>query len=422
MSFLDLFTHPIYRAPMWGTLFMCVASSLIGVVLFLRKKTLLSETLSHAAFPGIVFFLLFFERASFFIAAIGAFISSFFAEKLTHFLQDKRKVNPDSALCFTLSLFFGAGVFLLSILQAVSPSKTTTAQSLLFGQAATMTDIHIVFYGSLALVSIAFFYLGFYQIQSAVFDFSFSKSIGISVGKIDRLFNILFLLSLILGIRSVGVVLMSAMLIAPAVTARQFTNRLHRLLILSSFFAAMSGVLGNWIAMEKSLPTGPIIVLVATFFAFFSLLFAPKRGLVFQKMRIFLFHLRCGKENALKTIWKKGALSPKELKEYIPLNAFLIYGLLFSLKREGFLEKKDHQYRLTQDGSQKASHIVRLHRLWELYLSDVLNMHIEKVHGPAEEMEHILTPDLERRLTRLLKNPTLDPHLQPIPEKGEALE
>ncbi|HSX13665.1 MAG TPA: metal ABC transporter permease [Chlamydiales bacterium] len=430
MSLLDFFTDPVLRAPSWGTLFMCVASSLMGVLLFLQKKTLLSEALSHATYPGVCIAVMLlgifapsYESMSLIAVLVGALISAFLALKMIHVLQKKMAV--DSALCFVLALFFGIGTVAVSFMQTILPTCTKRIQMLLFGQAATMTDIHIVLYGSLAVI-VAFVLVSiFHPLRAVLFDREFSNSLGLRVNGVERIVFWLLLLSLILGIRSVGLVLMSGMVIAPAVAARQFTNHLHKMLVLGAFFGALSGVLGNILSVvgtialssetkTLTLPTGPMIVLVGGTIAFLSLLFAPGKGWVFRKLRIGSFRLRCIEENVLKCLWKKGALSKKELKYSFGHSLLLV---LHSLKKHGWIQKEDGLFHLTIDGHRKASSIVRLHRLWELYLAKMLKVHSEKIHKTAEEMEHILTPDIEERLTQLLSNPAKDPHHQPIPEK-----
>jgi manganese/zinc/iron transport system permease protein len=92
---------------------------------------------------------------------------------------------------------------------------------------------------------------------------------------------------------------------------------------------------------------------------------------------------------------------------------------LTRLARNGWVEKaKSGCYRLTIDGIHRAAYIIRLHRLWEVYLADYLGIGAERVHRSAEEMEHIITPEIETELTRLLKDPKIDPHHQPIPPLG----
>ncbi len=433
MNVIDFFTDPVLRAPTWGTLFMCVASSLMGVILFLKKKTLLSESLSHATYPGIVIGVivsgLFFPDWAFGAVLIGAFLTSLFALKLISFLQDKQKMSPDAALCFVLALFFGIGIVAVSAMQSILPAYQSQVQTLLFGQSATMTDIHIALYGSLTCLVISFVWIAFYPIQGVVFDRDFSESIGIPVSFLEKMIFWLLLLSLIFGMRSVGVVLMSGMVIAPAVAARQFTNSLYKMFFLSALFGALSGLLGNFLSVVGSialssetekltLPTGPMIVLVGGSFAFFSLLFAPEKGLIFRKLRVWAFRLRCIEENILKGMWKRGHQTKIAMRASFGISPLALFFSLKRLLRQGWIVYEEGTYRLTMDGFQKAASIVRLHRLWELYLANMLKLQSEKIHKTAEEMEHILTPDIEERLTLLLANPTQDPHQQPIPNRG----
>ncbi len=409
---MNFFTDPVLRAPTWGCIFMCIASSLMGVLIFLRKRSLLSESLSHAAYPGAclgvcLFALLFPQQEEWTFLAVlgGAFLSSMLGLKAIQHLE--KTVKTDAALCFVLSVFFGFGVVIASGMQSELPAWYKQIQMLLFGQAATMSDMHIWIYGSLAVVVAFFLFFTFRPLQAALFDRDFCLSAKIPIAALERIQFWLLLLSLIVGIRSVGVVLMSGMVIAPAVAARQFTDRLQLIFLLAAIFGGLSGLVGNYLSVLANLPTGPMIVLVATAIALFALLFAPKRGLLFRFVRILLFRLRCLEENILKGIWKKGRFSEK--------SSLIVRTALWRLKREGWLSD---QLELTRDGKLKAAAIVRLHRLWELYLTQRLGFQVEKVHRTAEEMEHILTPEMEVTLTKLLENPKHDPHHQPIPEKS----
>jgi manganese/zinc/iron transport system permease protein len=411
---IHFFTDPVLRAPTWGCMLMCIASSLMGVLIFLRKRSLLSETLSHSTYPGaclgaFCFALLFPQHEEWAFLAVlgGGFISSLLGLKAIDFLEQKAKVRSDAALCFVLAVFFGIGIVIASAMQRTFPTWYKQVQMLLFGQAATMSDVHIWIYGGLACFVALFLYLTYRPLQAFLFDREFSSTIGLPVQLLERISFWLLLLSLIVGIRSVGVVLMSAMVIAPAVAARQFTNRLHLLFLLAALFGAMSGLLGNYFSVLFHLPTGPAIVLVGSTFAFVSLCLAPKRGLLFRSLRIVSFKIRCIEENILKRAWVKGRAS---------LGSSWIENIaLWRIQRAGWVTKS---LELTLDGKRKAASIVRLHRLWELYLTESLGLQGEKVHRTAEEMEHILTPEMEERLTALLANPKHDPHQQPIPERG----
>lgn len=404
---LDFFTDPVLRAPIWGCILMCIASSLLGVVLVLQKKSLLSESLSHAAYPGAclgIALFSFWEEGAFLGVLGGALLSSLLGLKMIHKLEGQ-KVAPDAALTFVLAVFFGIGIVVTSWMQASMPILSRQTQMLLFGQAATMQDLHIWMYGALAVTVAAFLALTFRPLQATLFDPAFAKSARLPVGALEKIIFWLLALSLILGIRSVGVVLMSGMVIAPAVAARQYSHRLHIIFPLAAFFGAISGLLGNVLSVMADVPTGPAIVLTGTAIALCSLLGAPHRGLLFRLYRMGAFRLRCIEENILKGLWKN-----RDMQAHSFIEKFAFW----RLRRQGWIFKG----RLTADGHKKASSIVRLHRLWELYLTEELGFDVEKVHRTAEEMEHILTKEMEERLTRLLEDPKQDPHQQPIPERG----
>lgn len=442
-AFLEYFSDPILRAPTIGCMLMCLSAALVGVIAYLKKQSLLGEALSHASYPGVILGVvlgggLFSNSGDWFwiptLSMIGAFVTALLALYFIHILERSFKIRSDSALCFILSSFFGIGVTLASRVQFTHTSLYTQSLNYLYGQAATMTDIHIVIYGVLSLLIITVVLIFYKELKVLTFDRDYAKSLGLHVNLIDTVVLILLTLAIVVGIRSVGVVLMSAMLIAPAVAARQYTHRLLYMLIIAGCFGMISGLLGNILSVEiteylqtlypnerLALPTGPMIVVVATGICLFSLLFAPERGLVTRLIRIGLFRYRCLSENLLKCMWRLGKdqlFTLKEISRYQASSSVYLRFVVSRLETHGWVEKVGSRYRLTTDGVYRAAHIVRLHRLWEVYLADYLGVGAERVHKSAEEMEHILTPELELELTVLLKDPKLDPHQQPIPPRN----
>jgi manganese/zinc/iron transport system permease protein len=438
MSFWDYFTDPVLRAPTLGSMLMCLASSLIGAVIFLRKRSLLGETLSHAAYPGVVMSVVVvaacFPRSDDALSygvLVGAFLTALLGLWVVDRMEKKLSVKSDAALCFVLSVFFAVGVLIASRIQTTHSLWYQQIQVFLYGQTATMTDIHIVIYGALAVAILLSLVLLYRLIAITYFDREFGATLGIPVRFVDTALFFLLILAVVIGIRSVGVVLMSGMLIAPAVAARQLTHRLSRFFILSALFGVTSGFLGSYFSLEIpswiphegrfSLPTGPMILLCAGAFCFLSLFFAPKRGVISRGLRILRFQTECRMENLLKQLWKKGvdgSLSIREIAKQQKISHLRARLLTFRLKWQGWVEQKGRGIVLSATGHARASRIVRLHRLWEVYLVTYLGQGIEKVHRSAEEMEHILTPELEKELTELLNNPKQDPHHQPIPERG----
>ena len=176
----------------------------------------------------------------------GAFLTALLGLWTIHLLEKNLRVPGDAALCFVLSTFFGVGLTVSSEVQFSYTSLYKQALTYLFGQAATMTDSDIAIYGFFAGGIILVIFIFYKELKVLIFDRQYAISLGIPVKAMDTLLFILVTLSIIIGIRSVGVVLMSAMLIAPAVAARQFTNRLSILFILAASFAMISEFLGNY--------------------------------------------------------------------------------------------------------------------------------------------------------------------------------
>lgn len=441
---LLFFTDAVLRAPTIGCMLMCLTAALVGVIVFLQKQSLLGEALSHAAYPGVVIGVL---VAAFFgftdqnpsstavLTLCFAFLTALFGLYCIHFLVKRMKIRTDSALCFILSSFFGVGLTLASQVQFSYTALYRQIQTYIYGQAATMTDVHSYIYGFFSLIIILVICFFYRDLCVMTFDSDYAKSLGIKVKSINTLVFFLIALAVVMGIRSVGVVLMSAMLIAPAVAARQYTNKLYYMFPIAGLFGLISGFLGNYASVEINnvlarmypgerliIPTGPMIVMISSLICLFSLFFAPERGWLLRLARMQKFRSRCILENLLKTIWRHCDLkndlliSFNTIEKYQSFSPFYLRYLLFKLCRSGFLEKTNGDaYKLTNTGKLRAEKIIRLHRLWEVYLAGYLGVNVERVHRNAEEMEHILTPELERELTLLLKDPKKDPHHQPIP-------
>lgn len=420
--FLYLF-DPVLRAPTWASMLLALSAALLGVPLFLRRQSLLGETLAHATYPGITFAVVFLaltgRALSPSVLLIGAFASALGGMGVMHVLTSRFGVKRDAALCFILASFFGLGLLIASIIQQTHPLAYAQIQSSLFGSVATCVDGELLPYALFGAGVGLFFVLFHKEVLLFSFDADFAVCGVRGIRRVRALLFILVVLAVVLGIRSVGVVLIAAMLIAPPVAARQWTDVLSKLLIFSGLVGVLSGWMGVYLSTLFSLPTGPVIVLVASFFAFASLLFAPKRGLGIRYLRIWRFRILCLQENLLKAIWRKapkGALPWTQVRELLDLSPFLMRWTLFRLRKKGWLiQREGRGIQLTCKGRARGARIVRLHRLWEVYLVSALGMGQEKVHRSAEEVEHLLTPELEAQLAESLRHPTLDPHKQPIP-------
>lgn len=418
---------------------MCMATAMVGVVAVLRRRALVGETLAHATYPGVLFV------ASFIIAwgfrgeeevaggwmALGAAVTAWLGYVALTYLESW-KVRPDSALCFILASFFGVGLLCASRLQVVSAKWYRIGQTYLFGQAATLTDRDVWIYLALALAVSILLWVFYRDILTVCFDREFAACIGIPLRMTEAILSVLLVASIVIGLRSVGLVLMSAMLIIPAVTARQWAQSLGKIFCLAAIFGLSAGFLGIVGSVEGSqylssggkplvLATGPMIVMAALSLCLISLLLAPERGLVAKMQRQLRFQKKCEEENLLKDLWNAPAHQKdlRTLSKMMGRSLFRIRWLCWRLYRQGWVVYSSPEHvTLTSDGQKRGAWVVRLHRLWELYLVDALGLGVERVHRSAEEMEHLLTPEIESKLSALLQQPKWDPHHQPIPSEG----
>ncbi len=439
-TFGELFTDPIFMAPTIASCLMCLVSSLVGVLVFLRRRSLLGEAISHATYPGIAMAIII--QATFFpnfgesfpiLIFVGGALSGFLGMKCIQYLEERFSVSSDIALCFVLSSFLGIGILFASRLQFSYPVWYQKVQMYLYGQAATLISIHIWIYTGLTAFVIFLFLLCYYPIKWNTFDPLFSKISGVKVKWIDRLFLFLLLFSILIGMRSVGVILMAGMLIIPAVAARQMTKKLSSMLFVAGGVGICSAIFGNYLSIyiplmmyrkdptwKIVLPSGPLILIVGALIAFIVLLFAPDRGLVFRAWRRGQFQMRCLLENITKDLCKRGkGLSFSELHKLHSMNRLYLKLSLRRLVKKKWLQKTEGIYTLTPYGEIKGTRIIRLHRLWEVYLFTVLGFQLAHVHKSAEEMEHIITPELEEELSKMLNHPKKDPHNQVIPDGVE---
>lgn len=411
---VDFFIDPILRAPTIGSMLMCAAASLVGVIVFVRRKSLVGEALSHAAYPGLVlsalglsFFFPVLEDKLFVFLLAGAFLSALIGLLFIQGIQARFQVKSDAALCFILSSFFGVGVLFASRMQGSNPLWYRQIQTFLYGQAATMTDFHVWMYGALFCLVAGFIVLFYRPIQLVYFDNQFAGGIGLSVALFEMAFVFFLVLAVTVAMKSVGVVLLSGMLIAPALGARQMSHKLSVIFFLASLIGATSGFAGNYFSVKFSewlpnshfvFPTGPMIVLSGSLICLVSLLFAPKRGHFLQSIRKNRFAKICKEEELLKVMWKVGGnLTLEEIASRLQTSCFSLRFLLKKALHMGLLVKAQKRYSLSLEGELKAKEIARLHKLWEEYLI-YLGPGREKVYASSEEVRVLVSSEMERKM------------------------
>ena len=286
MPFLDLFSDYTLRTVALGSASLGAVSGALGSFAVLRKQALLGDAISHAALPGIALAFLLTGSKATLVLVLGAALAGWIGTLVVLAVVGTTRVKEDSALGIVLSVFFGFGLVLLTHVQKLPDASQAGLDRFLFGQAATLLERDVVMIASLGGVAIAVMLLAWKEFKLLSFDSEFGASLGFRMGAIDVLLTSVLVLAIVVGLQTVGVVLMSAMVVAPAAAARQWTNHLGRMVALSAGFGALAGVAGSVISSSAArTPTGPAIVLCMSALVLVSLAFAPERGLLWNALR-----------------------------------------------------------------------------------------------------------------------------------------
>lgn len=269
-----------------GAALLGTVSGALGTYAVLRRQSLLGDAISHAALPGIAIAFLLTGSKTPLILVLGAAIAGWLGTLLILSVVRLTRIKYDSALGIVLSTFFGFGLVLHTLIQRNGNANQAGLDTFLFGQAATILKSDVLTIGILGGIAIVIMLVFWKELKLLVFDEGFAASIGFPTRALDILLTSLLVIAIVLGLQAVGAVLMSAMLVAPAVAARQWTDKFSVMVFLAACFGALAGVSGTIISSSASrIPTGPTIVLCATAVVGFSILFAPNRGLLWDWMR-----------------------------------------------------------------------------------------------------------------------------------------
>lgn len=411
-----------------GTVLLGASSALVGCFTFLRKKALVGDTIAHSILPGICLSFIIFKTKDPLMLLLGAMVSGWLSVYVVDYISANSKIKPDTAIGLTLSVFFGVGVLLLTHIQHSGNAAQAGLDKFLFGKAASLVQNDVITFGIVSVVLIATIIVFFKQFSLISFDVQFAKSIGLPVKTFEIILSIITVLAVAIGIQTVGVVLMAAMLITPAAAARFWTDKLKVMIVIAAIIGGISGIVGAFISFTApSMPTGPWIVVVLSFIAIGSMLVAPKNGAISKIRKQKKNQRKILEDNILKLLYKLGEKeneffknrSISTLKNFreIPENKFL-KGLNI-LKKKNLVALVNDLWVLTEEGKKAGMRIVKIHRLWELYLTTYLRIAPDHVHEDAETIEHIITPEMEIKLEHLLNFPQKDPHNVNIPYKNE---
>lgn len=339
-----------------GTAILGAVTGMLGSFAVLRKQSLLGDAISHAALPGIAIAFLITGTKDSNVLLLGALFSGLIGTFWIRSIVTKTHLKSDTALGLILSLFFGFGMLLLTFIQKQPNANQAGLDKYLFGQAATLVESDVWMMAIVTTICLGVLLLFWKEFKILLFDADYTKTLGFNTKTIDVLITSFIVLAIVLGLQTVGVVLMSAMLLAPAAAARQWTNSLGVMVFLAAIFGALSGVFGTAIsASQNNLSTGPVIVLVAGVFVLVSFIFSPSRGLLFKQIRFiknrrdlelhktlaFMYRIAATHSNishphTIKILNNFQGYTKSTLQKLVNKNYVVLKGNMWSLTEEGY--------------------------------------------------------------------------------------
>jgi manganese/zinc/iron transport system permease protein len=418
------FSDPNIRYVVFGSILLAASSAIVGCFTLLKKKALVGDAVAHSVLPGVCMAFLFTGTKNISFLICGAFFTGWMSLLLIDYIVAHSKIKKDAAIGLVLSVFFGIGIVLLTFIQQSGNASQSGLDSFIFGKAAALVGSDLITFAVIAIILLIVVSVFFKSLTLVAFDENFAKSLGFPVRGLDMLLTTLTVLAVVTGITAVGVVLMAAMLITPGAAARYWTDNLRTMVIIAAIFGAISGILGAYISyVAPSMPTGPWMVVASSFIALVSFFLAPKKGILAKWIRNNRNKTIMREENTLKAFFHLGEQDgdftvPRSMAILVDkrrMGEKQLRKSLVNLRSKGFVQEVEGHWMLTKTGMQNAARIIKLHRLWELYLTNYMRIAPDHVHDDAETIEHIITPEIENELELLLGYPGKDPHKQKIP-------
>lgn len=409
------------RLVVLSTALLGLGCGLIGSFLLLRKRSLMSDALSHATLPGIaiafmVMVALGGTGKSLAGLQLGAAITGVIGFLSVLAIRRLTPVKEDTAMGIVLSVYFGAGIALLGIVQSMPSGSAAGLESFIYGKTASMVMADFQVIAGMSLLVVIISLLFFKELRLICFDEGFARAQGWPVRLLDGGILLLVTAVTVAGLQSVGLILIIAFLITPAVTARLWTHRFSRMLLIAGLVGAASGWIGASLsALMPRLPAGAVIVLTTSFLFVISLFIGPKHGLIAQAMRLHRLRVGTSRQHLLRAAYElleqqsgaggipAGARSVRfhELLAKRSWTEGTLRSILGRAYRDALVERPQaalDTVTLTERGLREATRITRNHRMWELYLILHADIAPAQVDRDADAIEHILSPEIIQEL------------------------
>jgi manganese/zinc/iron transport system permease protein len=416
----------------WAAVLLGVTCGVLGCFIVLRKQSLLGDAIGHSVLPGVCLGFIVSGGKNTPALLAGALVAGLVATALIGLLQRTTRLKPGECMGVVFTGFYGLGIVLL-VRASKQGGASAGLERFLFGQIAGISLVDVGYVAAVTLLSLGMVVVLWRKLAVWCFDEGFAHGVGIPTRALEHALTFLLTLAIVISIQAVGVVLVAALLVTPAATAYLLTDRLHRMVLLAAAFGAGAGVVGVFASLglssaTRDMPTGATIVLAAGLLFALAFALSPRHGVLPRVVRLWERRRRTRAENLLKTLYqimeRRGTTADRRFgvtdvasaRQESPAQ---VRALARDARRRGWLGRDAHDpIVLTDAGLDHAAHVVRNHRLWELFLTQEARLAADHVHADAEYIEHVLPRDVIARLEQMLDHPAADPHGRRIPLAG----
>lgn len=416
-NFIEILQQPWAIRALLASCMVGIMCGILGCFIVLRNMALVGDAIAHAILPGVVFaFMLVGQNALGFF--MGAVIAGLVMAVGITWIQQKVTTKNDAAIGIVFTAMFSIGVIGISSINR-RPGVHLDLKDFLFGNVLGVSneDLYLTL-GVLIFVLVAVI-LFYRYLFATTFQAVIAQTMGISVQTVHYFLMLMLAFAVVASLRTVGVILVVAMLITPASTALLLSKRLERVIVISAIIGLFSAIIGLVLAILFDTTPGPAMAVVATVFYLLAVFFAPEKGLVFRFFRKRNLQKRIRVEDLLKQAYRledKEALTLVGLSEKLDYRDSLMKQYLRELRTTGYFE--NNKLKLTTTGKKAAEKLIRAHRLWETYLVEKMGLSEHQIHEEAERYEHLLSEEILDEVDLKLGYPTKDPHGSPIPLKN----
>jgi len=259
------------------------AAGVVGTFGVLRKRALVGDAAAHATLVGVATALLLTGQRDLAVLLVGGLLSAMVAIVLLVFIRKFTRTRDDAATAIVLSVSFGLGITLISGMVSRGVPGSGGLERFLLGHTASLTVNDALLLGIVSVVGVLCIVVGLKEATLVAFDSDFAAAAGWPAATIDLVLIGLIAVMVVVGLPAAGAVLVTALVVIPPAVARQWTERLIPMLVIAGLVGLFSGLVGVVLSsLAVQVPTGPVVVLVATAFLIVSILVAPCRGILWR--------------------------------------------------------------------------------------------------------------------------------------------